>query len=432
MSDVPPDSPVILLDPLDTPPSGFEFREGPAASAPLLPPPSGSSLPIRVVAACVVAAVAGGLVAGGVSFARDHQPARPTLSTTPAPASAPPATAAPSQPSPTAPSATAPANGAPNTGNGAVALDTQAIVGRVTPSTVDITTSLGFGRGNAAGTGIVLSADGMILTNNHVIEGSVSITAQVGGTGTTYQATVVGTDAADDVAVIKLTGASGLTPASTANTSTVSVGDPVVAIGNAHGRKGPPTAVTGTVRALHQQITVSDPTTGADVAMSDLIQTDAALQPGDSGGPLVNDKGQVIGIDTAAAAGRRFRNAASAAGYAIPIDRARSIAARIQSGQGGDGIVIGSPAFLGVQVTDSPTGTGAAVAGVERGTPAASAGLRAGDTIVSFGGQAVTSPSELGPMIRAHRPGDRVSVGWIDAAGKRHDATVRLTTGPAA
>ena len=337
---------------------------------------------------------------------------------------------------PTTAPATTPSTSGGSSSNGSTngsttsVLDTAAIAAAVTPSTVDITTSLGAGNGSAAGTGILLTSDGEVLTNRHVIEGAFSISAQVGGTGKTYTATVLGSDATHDVALIQLKGASGLTAARTS--SNVSVGDSVVAIGNALGRSGPPAVVTGTVQALDQSITVSDPSTGADVPMSGLIQTDAPLQPGDSGGPLINDHGEVIGIDTAASGGRRFRSTGSE-GFAIPIETARSIAHQIESKQSSSTVQIGAPAFLGVEVTNVADGSGgAAIGNVESGTPAASVGLQAGDTIVQFDGATVASAESLGPLIRKHKPGDRVTVVWLDSAGKRHSAVVRLATGPAA
>ncbi|MCU1463077.1 MAG: Periplasmic pH-dependent serine endoprotease DegQ, partial [Acidimicrobiales bacterium] len=358
---------------------------------------------------------------GAFQFTRSHSAARPSLAA---------GAAAPGTTTPTVPSAPAGGSaGGSSNGSSTSALDTAAIVAAVTPATVDITTSLGAGNGSAAGSGIILTSDGEVLTNRHVIEGARTISAQVGGVGRTYTATVLGSDATQDVALIKLQGASGLTVTKTS--TNVAIGDAVVAIGNALGRNGPPAAVTGTVQAVDQTITVSDPSTGADVQMNGLIQTDAPLQPGDSGGPLINGHGQIIGMDAAASGGRR--RSTGTEGFAIPIGTALTIAHQIERGESSSTVQIGAPAFLGVEVTNTADGSGgAAVANVETNTPAANAGLQAGDTIISFDGGSVTSAASLGPLIRQHKPGDKVTVVWVDSAGTRHSASVRLATGPAA
>jgi S1-C subfamily serine protease len=159
-----------------------------------------------------------------------------------------------------------------------------------------------------------------------VIDGATSISVTLVSTGRSYPARVVGTDPTADVAVLQLQGVSGLKTIKTA--SAVSVGDSVVAIGNAGGVGGTPAVVTGTVQAVNQTITASDQNGANAEQISNLIQTNAPIQPGDSGGPLVNTAGQVIGIDTAASSGSRFNSAASV-GFAIPIDNALSIAKQI-------------------------------------------------------------------------------------------------------
>jgi S1-C subfamily serine protease len=278
---------------------------------------------------------------------------------------------------------------------------------------------------------MILTTSGAILTNNHVIDGATGITVTLVDTGRTYPATVVGTDATHDIAVLQIQGASGLKPIPMGDSAAVAVGDAVVAIGNAGGAGGTPAVVTGTVTALDQTITVTDESGGNAETLNGLIQTDAPLQPGDSGGPLLNRAGQVIGIDTAASAGRRFRTGASV-GLAIPIDQARAIAAQIQAGHAGATVHIGLPGFLGVQI--DPQGSavpGAAVAGVVPGAPAAAAGLAAGDLITSVDGQRITSPQTLTAATRSHHPGDKVRVEWTGASGTQHHATVVLASGPA-
>jgi S1-C subfamily serine protease len=305
------------------------------------------------------------------------------------------------------------------------------IAAAVDPSIVDVNTTLGYRGGAGAGTGMILTTAGAILTNNHVVDGATSITVTLVDTGRTYPATVVGTDPTHDVAVIQIHGASGLKPIPMADSSSVGVGDDVVAIGNALGAGGTPAVATGSVTALDQTITVTDDTGANAQTLSGLIQTDAPLQPGDSGGPLLNGSGQVIGIDTAASAGRRFRTGSSV-GLAIPINQARAIAAQIQSGQASATTHIGLPGFLGVQI--APTAgslPGAVVAGVLAGAPAAAAGLGAGDVITAVNGQAITSPQALTAATASHHPGDKVTVGWTDASGAQRHATIVLASGPA-
>ena len=179
-------------------------------------------------------------------------------------------------------------------------LSTSQIADRVDPGIVDVTSTLGFQDATAMGTGIVLTSNGEILTNNHVINGATSVSVTDIGNGKTYKATVVGYDASHDIAVLQLSGASGLTTATTGDSSTVKTGDSVVALGNAGGKGGTPAVAAGSITALNQSITASDEGSGSSEQLSGLLETNADIQAGDSGGPLVNSHGQIIGIDTAA------------------------------------------------------------------------------------------------------------------------------------
>jgi S1-C subfamily serine protease len=306
---------------------------------------------------------------------------------------------------------------------------------------VDIMTSLGYQQANAAGTGIVLTSSGFVLTNNHVVQGATTIRVQVGDSGPRYSATVVGTDKTDDVAVIKVSGAPSLATAKLGTASSLAVGDSVTAVGNALGQ-GQLSVVTGTVQALDQQITASDAGGANAEQLSGLIQTNAPLQPGDSGGPLLNANNQVIGMDTAASSGFRFQSASDVA-FAIPIDKALTVAHQIEAGRSSNTVQIGLPAFLGVSSIDvseaaasgrfsPPVSSGAVVSGVASGTPAATAGLVSGDAIVSLDGTEVTGASQLGTLIQAHRAGDSVKISYVDANGGSHTVTVALIAGPAA
>jgi len=333
-------------------------------------------------------------------------------------------------------------------------LSTSQIASRVDPAIVDVTSTLGYQNGKAMGTGIVLTSNGEILTNNHVINGATSISVTDIGNGKTYKATVVGYDESHDIAVLQLSGASGLTTATTGNSSTVQVGDNVVALGNAGGVGGTPSVAAGSVTALNQSITASDEGSGTSEQLSGLIETNADIQAGDSGGPLVNSHGQVIGIDTAASSGYQFGGsglggngngfgdngssssgqASTTQGFTIPINTALSIAHQIEAGQASSTVHIGETAFLGVEIasSDQQSGTGVTIAGAQSGTPAADAGLTAGDVITSVAGQTVSSGTSIQQVLERYHPGDKVSIAWTDTSGQSHTATVTLATGPAA
>ncbi|MEV0288987.1 MULTISPECIES: trypsin-like peptidase domain-containing protein [unclassified Kribbella] len=182
-------------------------------------------------------------------------------------------------------------------------LDPAAVAAKVSPGLVDVNTVLGYENARAAGTGIVLSSDGEVLTNHHVIEGATSISVTDIGNGKTYTASVVGYDEDHDVAVLKLKDASGLQTAKIGDSDKVKVGDQVVGIGNAGGDGGTPSYAPGTVTALNQSITATDENGQDPEHLTGMIQTDANIQAGDSGGPLANTAGEVIGVDTAGSGG---------------------------------------------------------------------------------------------------------------------------------
>jgi S1-C subfamily serine protease len=315
---------------------------------------------------------------------------------------------------------------------------------------VDITSQLTYDQAESAGTGLVLTSSGEILTNNHVVEGATSISVTVVATGAQYTASVVGTDATDDIAVLQLSGASGLSTAHLDTAGDATVGETVTGVGNAGGTGGTPSASPGTITALDQTITTQAEQTAASETLNGLIQTDADIQAGDSGGPLFNADDQVIGIDTAAEEG-----GTATAGYAIPIETALTIAGQIESGQGSANVTIGYPAFLGVEVdsaSDAVSGSGgdasgfdasgfgtsgaatsgATIAGVIDGGPAAAAGLTAGDTITALDGTAIDSAAALTAALGAHTPGQSVEVTWTDTSGASHSANVTLAQGPVA
>lgn len=317
-----------------------------------------------------------------------------------------------------------------NGGNGG-ASPQNSTAGQATPAqqvgVVDIDTVLQYQTAEAAGTGMILTSNGEVLTNNHVINGATSIKVTVVSTGKTYNATVVGTDPSDDVAVLQMQGASGLQTAKTGNSSTVSVGDQVTAVGNAEGAGGTPSAATGTVLATGQTMTATNDNGANPETLTDMIAINADVVSGDSGGPLYAANGSVIGMDTAASTSGSFTGTTTA--YAIPINKALSIANQIESGTASSTIHIGLPGFLGVSVMDSANG--ATITGVAPGTPAEQAGLAAGDVITAVNGKAVTSAQSLTTMVGSTHPGDQVTITWVDQAGQSHTSTVHLIAGPA-
>jgi len=302
------------------------------------------------------------------------------------------------------------------------------ITTKVDPALVDINTDLGLEGGEAAGTGMVVTSTGEVITNNHVITGATKITATDVGNGTTYAARVVGYDYGHDIAVLQLEGASGLKTASFGNSSSLKVGQSIATIGNAGGAGGTPSAATGQVSALDQSITAGDELDGSDEHLSGLIQLNADLQPGDSGGPLVGSSGEVLGMDTAASATFQFESSANE-GFAIPIDEAQTIAGQIHEGHSSGTIHIGATGMLGVLV-QGQSSEGALIENVLSGTPAAGSGLSAGDVITALDGAGVSSPTALTELILQKHPGDSVQVTWRTPAGEQQTATVTLAEGP--
>ena len=323
--------------------------------------------------------------------------------------------------------------------SGSKVLTTSQIATQTDPGLVDINTTLGYQQARAAGTGMVLTSSGEVLTNNHVINGATSITARDIGNGRTYQAKVVGYDHSHDVAVLQLQGASGLQTVNLGDSGSASTGQKVVALGNALGKGGTPAVATGHIASLGASITASDEGAGTSEQLTGLIHHNAGIQPGDSGGPLVNTAGQVIGINTAASQGTQFQGQQTQA-FAIPINQAKSIADQIEAGTSSTTVHIGPTGLLGVQIMSAgsaaangiQTGAGATVAGVVAGTPAAGAGLTQGDVIVSVDGQSVSSPEQLQSALGQHHPGDSVTIGWQDQTGQTQSASVVLANGPAA
>ncbi|MEK6311267.1 MAG: trypsin-like peptidase domain-containing protein [Curtobacterium sp.] len=278
----------------------------------------------------------------------------------------------------------------------------------------------------AAGTGMILTSDGTVLTNNHVVQGATSIVVTDETTGKQYKADVVGTDATHDVAVLKLQDASGLSTVTLDDDGGAKPGDADTDVGNAEGT-GNLVAAEGTVTATDQDIQVQSDSGSGTESLTGMIQVAADIVSGDSGGPVLDSEGEVVGMATAASSGT-----ADVTGFAIPISTAKSIADKILAGESSSTITIGLPAFLGVEVSGTATTGGVAVAGTVEGSGAAKADLGAGDVITALDGTAVTTSDALTKAIQAHSVGDRVTVTYTDSVGTSHTVTITLTAGPAA
>jgi S1-C subfamily serine protease len=352
----------------------------------------------------------------------------------------------------------------------------QQAVNKVEPGLVVISTTLQYDSEAAEGTGMVINSDGLVLTNNHVIEGSTKITAKVVATGRTYPATVVGDDKTSDVALIRLAGASGLTTVPVGNSATVTTGEAVSALGNAEG-VGSIIPAGGTVTGLDKTITAQDEGSSATPeTLHGMIQTDAGIVSGDSGGPLVTTAGQVIGMDTAASTGSSGFVQEQTTGYAIPINTALGIAREIAAGHASSTITIGYPAFLGVfagggsssnpqvqaqQQQDAsgfggfggfgggntascyrndsdisvpgsvaPVSSGTLIDGVICASPAAGAGITAGSVVTAIDGHPIGAPASLSSALVTYRPGDTISVSWVSPSGQRTTSNLKLASGP--
>ena len=371
---------------------------------------------------------------------------------------------------------------APGGGSSASGLNVSAVAGKVEPGLVDITSYVHYQREVFEGTGMVLSSNGLVLTNNHVIKGSTRVVVQPVTGGRKYNAQVVGTDNSQDVALLRLTGASGLKTVQVGDSNQVKLGDPVVALGNAGGNGGSPTVTHGTITALKRSITASDAGSNSSERLTGMFQTNAPIAEGDSGGALANAAGQVIAMNTAANS-QNIGASGTSQGFSIPINRALSIAHLIAQGKGSSTIQIGQPAFLGIAIASNPndnapssaddpsqqlrqlqsiaqsgiTGginssghclatesanpvpnsiapakSGTLIAGVFCNAPAAGAGAQAGDVITAVNGHAVSSPASLRTLMHQYHPGTTVSLTWVGLNGQQTTGSLKLAAGPAA
>jgi S1-C subfamily serine protease len=398
----------------------------PVYGAPPAPHSAGRWIAVVTIVATILAA--GGGLGIGLTMARYLHPSAPaTQSATVQP------TAQPS-------SSTAPIVAAtPSTSKNGT-LNVAQVTAKVAPAIVDINTVVdtGSGTGAAAGTGMILTPSGEVLTNNHVVDGSISISVTIAGKIGSYTAHVIGVSPGSDVALIQIEGVSGLPTVTLADSSAVKVGDQIVAMGNALGAGGAPSVTQGQVTATDQTITASEGN-GNSETLNGMIESDATISPGDSGGAVVNSAGQVIGMITAGAA-QGFRSNTSSVGYAIPTNTALSVVNQVRSGQAGADVLIGPVGYMGVTVRDLDSqlagqyglklNAGALVWSVQAGGPAEQAGITRLSVITDIGGTSIDSTVSLGKTIHAYKPGASVSVTWIDQGGASHTKSVTLTTGP--
>ncbi len=373
----------------------------------------------------------------------------------------------------------APHDNASGSGASSAPLDPSTVAKKVDPGLVDITATLKYNGETAEGTGMIITPGGLVLTNNHVIDQATRVQAtlviQGSGTATTYSAKVVGYDSADDVALLQLVGASGLPVERFGNSSQVSLGTPVLALGNAEGRGGAKPAA-GIINALDRSIQASDEGSSSTENLKHMLQTNARIQQGDSGGALANNAGQVIGMITAAntgsshGAGTGANSGGGTLGFAIPINSALTIARQIVAGKPSATIYIGVPGFLGVEVATSdsdsppqqaadeikaggtrssdpscqtgnaqpivpakvaPTAAGALVVGVLCNTAADAAGLVPGDVITAVNNQPITTPGSLTSITTQYHPNEIVKVQWVSQDGMQHVRRMQLGQGPA-
>jgi S1-C subfamily serine protease len=445
--------------------SGYGYGStAPMSPMPPMPPPRPPRRRVGLLSYVAVALAAGALGAGSVVAL--YHPSAPAAAAVPQPSSSAPA------PAPL-PSTVVPV---PSSSGSGLSASEQAIVNKIQPGLVLINTTLQYNSEQAAGTGMVINPDGLVLTNNHVIEDSTSISVTDEGNGHTYQAKVVGYDETGDIAVLKLQGAAGLKTVPVGDSSSVKSGASVVAMGNAEGQSAIVPAV-GRVTALNQTITASDE--GGSITsetLHGLIEVNADVVSGDSGGPLANTSGQVIGIDTAGN-GEGFSAQQSTDGFAIPINTALALAGQITGGHASSVINIGYPPFMGVYIgtgssaspqaqakqqssslgggfggggfgggtsptcyssdrnlgvpsTIAPVSSGTLIIGVICSGPAQAAGMTAGSVITAVNGQAIGAPDSLTKIVGKYHPGTTISVTWVSPSGQRTTSRLGLTAGP--
>ncbi|MGH9079912.1 MAG: S1C family serine protease [Acidimicrobiales bacterium] len=329
--------------------------------------------------------------------------------------------------------------------------DVQEVLAKVEPAVVSIDSESGDGGSSAggdfvqaAGSGMILTPEGEVLTNNHVIAGAASVTVTLFGQTKALSAHVLGTDPTDDLALVQIDHASSLPTVTFGNSSQTRVGDSVLAIGNALALAGGPTVTEGIVSAENRSLS-AESDTGQTENLNGLLQTDAAINPGNSGGPLVNSDAQVVGMNTAVASSSTGNAPTENIGFAITVDSVKPRLAQLrQGGSGGTGNTVpavpsSNAAYIGVTVgtvtpalqqqDDLTPSSGALVLSVQPGSPADNAALQVNDVVISLNSTAIQSPDDLTAAIHPLKPGDRVSLG-IYRGSNRMTVPVTLGTRP--
>jgi len=313
-------------------------------------------------------------------------------------------------------------------------VDANVVAAQVEPGLVQIDTLNDFQGLVGNGTGIILSSDGVVLTNHHVVQGANSIRATSVATGQVFDADVLGYSRTNDVAVIALRGAAGLPVAPLGSSSSLALGDAVLTIGNANGTGHPLTRETGKITSLSRVVDVSDETTNTSHEMGGLIESSTNLRAGDSGGALVNTAGQVVGMNAAATINYRLDGGSDPAGegFAIPIDKAVALANEIRSGAGTPYVHIGPSAMIGIGIDAGGRNRpdGLPVRSVLRDGPAAQVGLVPGDTLRAIDGTPIDSANTLTGLLDQRHGGDVVTMEWTDRSGTPQSAAVTLIPGP--
>lgn len=303
-------------------------------------------------------------------------------------------------------------------------IDVALVAAHVAPSVVTITADVEnprLGSGASVGTGVIITSDGEIITNAHVVENATAIRVRLAGETEPREATLLASDTGNDLALLRIAG-DGFTPATFADPDSIRIGDEVVAIGFALDLDGDPSVTKGIVSALDRTLTLG----GDGGALDALIQTDAAISSGNSGGPLVNAAGEVVGINTAVARGD-FMTAASNVGFAISVGEVLRVTELLRRQADGETREEG---FLGVGLADRRDGgQGALIDTVQPGTPAEEAGLRPGDIVIAVDDKAVDGATGLVAAIRDRSPGDEVVIVFL-RDGQEHEVRATLTHRP--
>jgi S1-C subfamily serine protease len=360
----------------------------PPTRPPLAPPPGRPRRRAAAAGALVGVAALAAAAFGGWWLGNDDADSRPTF-------------VVPTVPATTINQLAAPGESTEQAEGSAGDIDVAAVAANVGPSVVTVSATVSSGNlaGEAVGTGVVISADGEILTNAHVVAGAQDVRVRFSGNTEPTPATVVASDPDNDLALLRVDVGADLPAATFADPAGVRIGDPVVAIGFALDLDGDPTVTAGIVSALDRTLSVSQ-----TEALDGLIQTDAAISSGNSGGPLVNAAGQVVGINTAVAESDA-EVAATNVGFAIGVGEVLDVLEDLRAGGQRE------PGFLGVNLADrNDGGSGALVAEVTGGSPAADAGLEVGDIVVAVDDQPINGSEGLVGVVRDHSPGDQVSI----------------------